>query len=164
MAKRTEKKKELGNGIMTGNSIDTNSPEYREAQAMMFNMIQEQSKDEKFDIELAALQIKMKKYLESEVKRKNEIKQVQEFYKEMLDITHVKQSRLAEYMDMHANNLGIMFKQGKVNYKTAKIIEAIFNIQFSLWLDIQSKNEYISSPKTKRRHYDEYSFDEMLTD
>ena len=163
MKKGTKNRKELKNGMMTENTINANSTEYREAQAEMFNLIQGQTKEEKFNIEMTALQIRMKKYLESEIKRESELKHVHWFYKEMLKITHVKQSKLAEYINVRANNLGDMFKEGKVNYRTAKIIEAIFKIQFSLWLDIQSKNEYISNPKKDKKHVEEYSFHEMLT-
>ena len=63
MKKGTENKKELKNGMMTGDSINTNSTEYRKAQAAMFNMIQGQTKEEIFSIEMAALQIRMNIYL-----------------------------------------------------------------------------------------------------
>jgi len=154
-------KKVLKNGMMVNNNIDTNSPEYKNAQAEMYNKILDQSKEDHFYIELTALKIRMKKYLEMEVNNENEMISVHEFYKEMLSITQIKQLKLAEYIGMKANNLGEMFKNGKVNYRTAKIIESIFNIRFSLWLDIQSKNEYLLNSK-KSKPFSAYSLDEML--
>lgn len=163
MKKETSKKTDLQSGVMTGNSVNTNSREYREAQAAMFNMIQEQTEKDLLSIEIMALQLKMKRYLDSEVKRKADVRYIHVFYKEMLEISQVQQNTLAEYMDLKANNLGNMFKQGKVNYKTAKILESIFKIQFSLWLDIQWKNEIISNPSQNKKDFGEYSLQEMLT-
>ena len=47
MKKITENKNELKNGIMTGNTIKTNSIEYKKVQVEMYNRIKEQSRKDK---------------------------------------------------------------------------------------------------------------------
>lgn len=153
---------EMESGLMSAGSVDTNSAEYTEALAAMYNRIQEQSEAEKLLTKMTALQLRMKKYLDAQVDSSDDIKRVHFFYKEMLKTSGTNNSRLARYIGLKPNNLSTMFRDGKVNYRTAKILQSIFKIDHSLWLDIQYKNDYLSTPTKEKKRYNEYSFEELL--
>ena len=80
----------------------------------------------------------------------------------MLNVADVSQNRLAKYIGYQPTNLGTMFKDGKVNYEIAKILESIFKINSTLWLDIQAKNRGIVSTKKQMKSYDDYSYEDLM--
>jgi len=113
---------ELEDGLMMSDSIKADSPEFKEAQAVMHNMIKKQSSKQVYKIEVLALEMEMemKDYRDSQIKGVNELKKVQEFYKELLKVTEIKQNRLAKFLRIEPSNLGLMFRDGKVNYIIAR--------------------------------------------
>ena len=152
----------VADGRMTAEGTDINSEQYHEALGVLFNRAQESTPEEQFLIEMTALEIKMKRYLEDSTIRKRQLHKVQDFYREMLATAQISQNKLAKYIDYQPGNLSIMFKSGKVNYEIAKILESIFHINYTLWLDIQAKNHDIISSIKQKKSFDDYSYSEMI--
>jgi plasmid maintenance system antidote protein VapI len=162
MKKKITTEFDMEDGRMTSGSVDTSSQEYKETLAAMFTRVQERSPAQHLAVEMTALQVKMKKYLETPVKNTSEVQLVHDFYKELLKIANVSQTKVASYIDVKPSNLGTMFKAAKVNYKVARTFESIFHIEYTLWLDIQSKNEKLANPESPEKHYSDYSYEELM--
>ncbi|PCI35949.1 MAG: hypothetical protein COB60_01220 [Flavobacteriaceae bacterium] len=149
-------------GRMTVEGVDVNSNQYLETLDVLLDRAQERTPEEQFLIEMTALEVKMKKYLEDASIRKRQLHKVQDFYREMLAVSQISQNKLALYIDYQPSNLSIMFKKGKINYEIAKILESIFHINYTLWLDIQAKNHDITSSQKQKKSFNEYSYRELI--
>lgn len=161
MVNKRNKSVEL-DGRMTAEGTDIKSTQYHEALGVLFNRTQERTPAEQLLIKMTALRVKMKNYLEDSSVKKKELQEVQYFYWEMLNTANVSQNKLAAYIGYQPTNLSVMFKDGKVNYEIAKILESIFKINSTLWLDIQAKNRGIVSTKKQLKSYDDYSYEGLV--
>ena len=162
MSSMKNKSTEL-DGRMTSETTDINSTEYREALEVLLNRAQNRTPEDQLLVEMTALEVRMKKYLENPSVKKKDLYQVQDFFKEMLDAAHISQNKLANYIGYQPSNLSTMFKNGKVNYEIAKILESIFHISYTLWLDIQSKNKAIVDSKKNIKTFGDYSYKELIS-
>lgn len=143
----------LKSGLMTPPDSDIHSKTYKEAESIFRDRIQQLSPLDKMQIEITGLEVMMRQYLQSRVRAPQEIRSVHSFYQELLEKTEIPQVKLAGYIDMKPNNLYMMFRDSKVNYKVANVFEEIFNIESTLWLDIQEKNSAIAQSDTPKKTY-----------
>ncbi len=162
MSKKNNKYLKFEESIIVSEGHDVDSDAYKLAHAKMHNLVQDQTAEAKYKVELLALELRMREYLASSPNKTLEVKPIHYFYRQLLKTTGVTQDHFASYINMKPSNLSAMFRQGKVNYKLAKIMQAIFKIDFSLWLDIQYKNEMLSESNILSEPEAKYSLKGLL--
>ena len=83
---------------------------------------------------------------------------VGDFIKECLRVIDVRQKHFAAYIDWNSGNLTKLLNGSrKVNYELAMILGNTFNINPSLWLQVQDKNELMQLRRVNREKYKGYS-------
>jgi len=157
---RKKKSDELTSGVLT-ESMDTNSAEFDQLQAILLNKSKAQTKLQKNKIELLSLKIQMEDYLKSE--KKEVIKLAGDFLKSYLEILQIRQIKFAKYIGIEPSNLNKIIKgERQINSEIALILGKIFNLDPMLWLEIQSKNELIQLATKKDKQLKKYSLEDLI--
>lgn len=135
--------------------VDINSKGYKALHAAILSKINVQTIEESRNIELNAIKFKMINYLEDE---SVDLVLLGSFIKECLKVLHIKQKVFATYIDWNAGNLTKLLNgTRKVNYELAMILGNTFNVDPSLWLRIQDKNELVQLRKVNASKFKGYS-------
>lgn len=144
-----------GNGI-----INVNSEEFKSLQSKIKEHFKKQSKKQLLDNDLLSLRFQMESYLE---KDNDVIIEVGWFLKKFINALGIKNKLFAEYLGFKESNLSALFKgKRKINIDLALKLGAIFNIDPSLWIHIQSKNELIRMEEENKNEYRKYNIDDLL--
>jgi len=145
----------LGIGI-----LNTNSKEFKFLRSKIAEESGKQSKKQKLENKLLSLRFQMESYLENE---DTNLIEVGWFLKEFIKSLNVKNRVFAEYIGFKETNLSALFKgTRKINIDLALKLEKIFNVNASLWIHIQSKNELIKMSEENKRKYLRYSIEDLL--
>ncbi len=130
------------NGVLT-NSMNVNSREFKEYQLFLSNKIDTLNEKQKLQIELFALQVKIKDYLNSNEKE-IDVLTVGDFLRLYLKKLNIKQNKLANYIGLKPSNFSkILTGSRKVNFELSFMLSKIFKLDPKTWMLIQVKNEYL---------------------
>ena len=147
------------NGLGTG-IINTNSKEFKFLRAKIAEESGKQSKKQRLENKLLSLKFQMESYLETE---DNSLIEVGWFLKEFIKSLNIKNKVFSEYIGYKETNLSALFKgTRKINIDLALKLEKIFNVDASLWIHIQSKNELIKISEENKRKYLRYNIEDLL--
>lgn len=150
---------EPSNGVLT-NRMDTGTKEFNEFQAIVLNKSKAQTEHQKMMIELMALKFKMEDYLKSE---ETNIKLAGEFLKSFLKITHVRQNKFANYIGLKPSNFSkLIGGERPISHEMALILGNVFNVEPTLWLNVQAKNELKKLTKSNKNTYGNFSLDDLI--
>lgn len=159
MKKQFSKNEEGINGSGKG-LVNTNSKEFKELQAQIVSHSTKQSKTKVIENKLLSLRFKMENYLFS---NENSYLEVGWFLKEYLKELNIKNKIFAEYIDYKESNLSALFAgRRKINYDLALKLGKIFNVEPTLWIHIQSKNEIMKIEKENSGDYQNYNIKELI--
>lgn len=135
--------------------VDINSKGYQALHAAILLKAGNQTAEEKRNIDLNTIKFKMMDYLEDE---SLEEVLLGTFIKEYLSVLKVKQKVFAAYINWNPGNLTKLLNgERKVNYELAMILGNTFNVDPSLWLRIQDKNELVQLQKVNASKFTAYS-------
>ena len=147
------------NGILT-NQMDFGSEEFEEFQAFLLNKSRNRSNQQKRNIELIALKLKIEDYLDSE---KPDIELVGDFLKQYLQALRIQQNKFADYIGLKPSNLSKLISgERPLNYNMALILGKIFDIHPMLWINIQAKNELNKLKNENNPKYHDYSLSDLI--
>lgn len=158
---KNNKQIEPTNGVLT-NRMDVETNSFDEFQAILLNKSKEQTIEQKRKIELLALKFKMEDYLKSEG---HDIRLAGEFLKLYLKTLHIQQNKFANYIGINPSNLSkLIVGERPINYELALIFGNIFDIDPMLWIKIQAKNELKKLNKIRRKKYQNYTLNDLITE
>ena len=145
----------LGIGV-----VNTNSKEFRCLQEKIKEESQRQSKKQILENQLLSLRFQMERYL-----RENPaiVKEVGAFIKEHVQVLGIKNKDFAEYIGYKESYLSALYAgKRKINIDLALKLGKIFNVDPTLWIHIQSKNELKKMEDENEKAYRKYSIDDLL--
>lgn len=161
MATNSSKNIEPKNGVLT-NSINVNSREFKEYQLFLSNKIDTLNTEQKLQIELFALQVKIEDYLNSDEKE-IDVLTVGDFLRLYLKKLNIKQNKLANYIGLKPSNFSkILTGSRKVNFELSFMLSQIFKLDPKTWMLIQVKNEYLELKKNKEKHYRNFKLEDLI--
>lgn len=147
------------NGILT-QPMDVGSEEFKTFQAILLNHAKTQSNRQRKEIELMALKLQMKAYLEA---AEAPTQLAGEFLKTCLKTLQIRQNKFASYIGIRPSNLSKLLKgERPINHELALILDQLFNIDAELWLEIQDKNELEKLRRSDKSSYQQYNLDDLL--
>ena len=156
---KKKKFKEPSNGVLA-KRMDTGNKEFNEFQAILLNKSKAQTEHQKMKVELMALKFKMEDYLKSE---DSNIKLAGEFLKSFLKIARVRQNKFANYIGLKPSNFSkLIGGERPISHEMALVLGKVFNIEPTLWLNVQAKNELKKLTKSSKRSYSKYSLDDLI--
>ncbi len=148
----------LTNGILT-EAMDIGTKEYADFKLLIRSKVAETSKDERIRISLLSLKYHMEDYLLS----KSEVVEVGSFVKQFINLIEIKQVEFAKYLELRPSNLSkILNGERRLTIELALIMEKLSNINASLWLRIQNKNEISKIQKTHSKQIKKYHLKELI--
>lgn len=152
--------KETGvNGLGVG-VVNINSEEFKALQGSIKGRSKKQSKKQILINNLLSLRFQMESYLES---NQDSIIEVGWFLKEFVKTLEIKNKLFAEYIGFKESNLSALYKGNrKINIDLALKLGRIFNVDPSLWIHIQSKNELIQMRMENEQEYKKYNIEDLL--
>ena len=154
-----KKSEEYENGIKA-TQMDLGSSEYEDFRGELLKRSEARTEEQKIKIELLALKYKIEEYLEKEDGR---IILAGEFIRQYLDVLKIKQNRFAEYIGMKPSNLSKLLKgERPINYRLALILGRLFDVNPIYWLEIQTKNEFMSLRGKSDNEIKKYSLEDLL--
>lgn len=147
----------LGIGI-----VDTNSEDFKILQQKIIEAYHKQTPEEIISNNLLSLKFQMQSYVE---KRDNaEVVEAGFFLKELIRAVGVSQKVFAKYIDYKPSNLSALLKgRRKISIDLALKLGKIFNINPTLWINIQSKNELRKMQMEDMKKYEAYHLDALLS-
>lgn len=151
-----------GGIIGTGRGlVNQNSKEFKALQNVIRAKSKELKESELIANQLLSLRFQMESYLEIEHPKK--IKSVGGFLEEYVEALKIKKRVLAKYIDYKESNLSAIFKgKRKINIDLAIKLGEIFDVNPSIWLHIQSKNELMEIIEKDKKKYEKYSLKDLL--
>lgn len=148
---------QLTNGILT-ESMDIGTKEYADFKLLIRSKVAETSKDERIRISLLGLKYHMEDYLQS----KSKVVEVGSFVKQFINLIEIKQVEFANYLKLRPSNLSkILNGERRLTIELALILEKLSNINASLWLRIQNKNELNKMQKSLSKQINKYRLNEL---
>jgi len=149
------------NGLGTG-IVDTNSEDFKMLQQAIIEAYHKQTPEEIRENNLLSLKFQMQSYVE---KRDNqELIEAGFFLKELINAIGVQQKVFADYIDYKASNLSALLNgRRKINADLAIKLGRIFDINPTLWINIQSKNELRKMQSQDMKKYEAYHLDALLS-
>lgn len=149
------------NGALT-NSMNTDSKEFRELQLLLLEAADSLSEDQKINIELVALKIKIEDYLAAQL-NKEELITVGQFLSLFLKKLNIRQNKLASYIGINPSNFNkIITGERKINFELSNILGHLFGLDPLIWMQIQVKNDYLSLSKSKRSFYKKFKLKDLM--
>lgn len=140
--------------------INTSSEEFKVLQAKIKDLYRDQPEKEIINNNLLSLRFQMERYLEEPY---SEIIEVGYFLKECVKSTNIRSKTFAEYIGFRESNLSALYTgKRKISIDLAIKLGAIFSIEPSLWIHIQSKNELTKMAIENKGIYSNYSIDDLL--
>ncbi|MEM6726110.1 MAG: helix-turn-helix domain-containing protein [Bacteroidota bacterium] len=156
-----DKNKDPKQGVLT-NPIDFNSKAFREFQAIIHEKASALSDDERRQIELFSLQIKMEDYLKKGI-HSGEVIEIGEFLRSYLKKLKIKQNRFAHYIGLKPSNFSkILSGERKINIELAFILGHLFELDPLIWIQIQLKNEYMKLKTEKEESARQYRLSDLV--
>ena len=117
----------------------------------------------KIQYKINALMHEMEDYLRSD--NPEEFIAVGSFLKESLKILNVKNKDFANYIGMEAPNLSAVINgKRKLNIELADIFGQLFNTDGKIWLQLQTKNEWMSYMRSRQKSKPnkKYTLDQLI--
>ena len=147
----------LGIGI-----VDTESEDFKLLQKAIIEEAKKQSPERIRANNLLSLKFQMQSYVE---KRDNtELREAGFFLQELIRAVGVSQKVFAKYIDYKPSNLSALLKgRRKISIDLALKLGKTFNINPSLWINIQSKNELRKMQMQDMKKYEAYHLDALLS-
>jgi len=150
------------NGVLTS-SMNTQNREFKELQLFLLDKASSLSKQEKINIELFAIQIKIEDYLKSNDDENNLIT-VGDFLRLYINKLNLKQNKLANYIGLNPTNFNkILSGNRKVNFELSYTLSQIFNLDPKTWILIQVKNEYRELKKNKSKYFQKFNLEDLIS-
>ncbi len=121
-----------------------------------------QSKEKTLEHQLMSLKFRLETYL---TKEDHEIIEAGYFLKEILRELGIKNKTFADYIGLQESNLSALFSgKRKINNNLALMLGKIFQVEPTIWLHIQSKNELmrLELAKEDKKEYLGYDLKELL--
>jgi addiction module HigA family antidote len=157
---RKTKQIEPKSGLLT-ESMDANTSEFHEFQAIVLNHSSGQTDWQKINIELAAIRIQMEDYIK--LTHNTEPKVLGDFLKMYLDTLHIPQNKFAHYINIEPSNLNKIIKgERQISSEIALKIAKIFVLDPLLLIEVQIKTEFLKLIKTKKNQLSNYSLKGLL--
>jgi len=151
--------KEGINGLGVG-VVNTNSKEFKFLQKKIIEESKKQSKKTVIENTLLSLRFRMETYL---IEQDNDRIEIGWFLKEFIKALKIKNKIFADYIDYKESNLSALFNgKRKINVDLALKLGSIFNVDPTLWINIQSKNELKRVKDANADKYDKLSLDDLL--
>jgi len=125
---------------------DTSEQDKKSTKKILDAYIKELPKEELQENQKIGIKLRMKSYLNSDVK---ETIEAGEFLNNLFTIYNIKKSKFAEFIGIENGNLHALLKgRRKFNSKIATIVGETFSIDPQLWLFIEAKNELLKFNST----------------
>ena len=146
-------------GLMTEPMV-VGTEDFQDFQFFILSKSRARTKNQKILVELAALKYQMEKYLEKD--QKEEVS-VGKFLKSVLEAADIRQNRFAEYIGIRPPNFNkIVRGERRLSLEQAIIIGNIFDMEASIWIGIQTKNDLRKIAKAREKNYSKYNLKELL--
>lgn len=124
---------------------------------------EKQTPEQKLKNKVLSLKYKMEDYLEQNSSEKLIL--VGDFLEEVLDIISIKNRVFAKYIGLSKHELSkIINGRRKLNNDLALKIGNTFDINPSLWIDIQNKNELFLLKNENDTDYRKYKLENLLSE
>ena len=156
-----DKNLEPKQGVLT-NPIDFDTKAFKELQTIILEKAKKLSENEKRQIELFALQIKMEDYLKADISSEHLI-EIGDFLRRYLEKLKVKQNKFASYIGLKPSNFSkILSGDRKINLELAFVLGHLFEVEPLLWIQIQLKNEYLKLKSEKEQVARQYRLSDLV--
>lgn len=146
------------NGLGIG-VVNTNSEEFKVLQQTIIAQSKQQNEQQILEHKLLSIRFQMESYFHSP---SPEIIEAGWFLKEFLRQLGIKNKVFAEYINFQESNLSALFKgKRKINTDLALKLGEIFQVDPTLWIHIQSKNELLKM-SSQHKNYQKYNLNDLL--
>ncbi len=145
-------------GLLT-EQMDVGTEDFEDFQFFILSKSRSRTNDQKILVEISSIKYRMQKYLEEE--QKGEVS-VGKFLKSMLKAADIRQNRFAEYIGVRPTNLNKVVRgERRLSLEQAVIVGNIFDMDPSLWIGIQTKNDLRRISESREKNYTKYSLKEL---
>jgi len=101
--------------------------------------------------------------MEDYLKSSSKLVEVGSFIKQFIKLIEIKQVEFAKYLELRPSNLSKILKgERRLTIEFALILERLSNIDASLWLKIQNKNEIKRMKKSHLKLLKKYRLKELI--
>lgn len=151
---------EFDNSILT-TKMDVGTQGFDDFQAILLNKSRQCSETQKRKIDLLSIKYLMEDYVNS---TSVEIRPVGDFLKAILQLLHIKQNKFAHYIGLKPSNFSkLLSGERPINYDLALIFGKLFNHNPMLWIEIQTKNEFLKLKQSGNEKYADYSLNDLIS-
>lgn len=142
--------------------MDIGTKEFSDFQALLLKKSGERTENQKKKIALLSIRFQMEDYIRSET---NEMKSAGEFLKMAIQLLHVQQNKLANYIGMKPANLSKLISgERPINYDLALIFGKLFDLDPMFWIEIQAKNELKKLQQADKDKYADFSLHGLISE
>lgn len=148
--------------IGTGSGlINPNSEDFRLLQEAIKNHSSQISKEEKRSLRIKGVIYRMKSFLNEF--RPSEIVSTGAFLKELVEVIGVPHKDFASYIGYKNSNLSALYSgTRRINHDLALKLGNIFNMDPTIWLNLQNKVELLEINEQDEEEYKKYQLNDLL--
>ncbi|PIY08488.1 MAG: hypothetical protein COZ18_12000 [Flexibacter sp. CG_4_10_14_3_um_filter_32_15] len=161
------KNKFMNEGGINGlglSKIDTESKDFKDLQATILSKYNLQSDIEKLKNKILSIRFQMESYLDNETTLENEKIMVGDFIKKLLSTLSIKNSVFSDYINYDLKKFNDLIEgKEKINSDVAIKLGKIFDLNPTIWLQIENKNELMQEIKSKKEIYNKYNLESLLS-
>lgn len=160
MAKQKGLKEDLNEevGVLT-DRMDVGTEDFDDFKFFILSKSRSRTKDQRILVEITAIKYRMQRYFEQE--QRHEIS-VGTFLKSVLKAADIRQNRFAEYIGIRPTNFNKIIRgERRLSLEQAVIVGKIFDVEPSLWIGIQTKNDLRKISEAREKNYSKYSLKEL---